>query len=226
MKYIQLLILLALTSNLFSQTIRLDFPHFAGQEYTFGLFNGDIKDTLVVGRLDKSGKAVLTIPSKYQSYRGIGQWMLAQGGGLDLVIANENFTVSSSDAQPNESNIIYKNSPENEFFISQYMRQQKLFNKTDAMNKAVQAYGAGDNLSSVFNKELDNLRSQFDNMQIEISQSSLYAARFREIDNFLMGVGCHLSYSNEQDKVNDLRDFAANKLDLERFIQVINGTTY
>lgn len=89
----------------YSQTIHLDFKQFAGKPYTYLIVHGEKQDTVSIGKLDAKGKATVSILPKYKGYVGMSHFALNDGGGLDLVVNKENFTVRSLEAQPNESNI-------------------------------------------------------------------------------------------------------------------------
>lgn len=200
--------------SLQAQTVQIDFPHFAGKAYSFWVLQGDKKDTISVGILDKKGRATLKLPAKYSNYKGMSQWMLTDGGGLDLVINKENFTVGSSEEAPNESNIKYSGSPENTFLVRQFQKQRAIFAKIDAMRMATQAYGAKDPIYSVFEKELKNQEKMFEVLQTETAQNPLYAARFRQISDFLMGIGRKL-YTTEDEKAKALNEFVTKELDID-----------
>ena len=81
-------------STISAQTISLSFPHFAGAEYDFYLFQCVASDTIQRGTIGKDGKLTLTIPKQYKGYKGMSQWLLRKVGELDFVINANNFTVS------------------------------------------------------------------------------------------------------------------------------------
>lgn len=196
-----------------AQSISLDFPHFAGKAFDFWVFQGSQKDTLAKGILDAQGKAVIALPKASLNYAGMAQWMLREGGGLDLVINREHFSVESQEALPSEENILYKGSPENNFLIKQHHRQQALFAKIDAMRLASSAY-AGDSLAALFQKELTTQEKEFENIMHEWMQSPLYAAKFRLISNLLLGIGPVLGLPEDQN-AKSIHDFIVKDLDFE-----------
>jgi hypothetical protein len=108
--------LIAINSSTTAQTINLEFPYFAGQTYEFTIFQGEKRIKLREDTIPKGGKVQLTIPENYKGYKGMAQWYFtnsATGGGLDLIINNENFSVSCLDSIPTAENIVYKNTIEN-----------------------------------------------------------------------------------------------------------------
>lgn len=197
-----------------SQTVQLDFKHFAGKEYTWLIVYGDKQDTVSTGKLDKVGKVTLQLPQKYKDYVGMSRFMLKEGGGLDLVINNENFTVRSSEAQPNESNIVYTGSPENEFLMQEATKQQKVLAKAELAAAGLQLYTKSDAIYPSFKTEQQALDLQFKTIQNETARSPLYAARFREFVNYLTNTGSSLTQAPEQ-KQQYLNAFVRAKLDLD-----------
>lgn len=126
-----LIIILAITKAN-SQTISLDFPHFSNQEWYMTAFRGEGKDTIATGKLDKQGKLRFILPAKYKNHRGMVQWLLRKGGGLDIIVSGgENVSVSCAEVQPSEESIKYTQSSENTYLIDRYARQQRILAKVD-----------------------------------------------------------------------------------------------
>jgi hypothetical protein len=126
--------LLFLSYSATAQTINLEFPYFAGQTYEFTIFQGDKRIKLKEDTIPKGGKVQLIIPENYKGYKGMAQWYFtnsARGGGLDLIINNEDFSVTCLDSIPTTESIVYKNTQENIFDKSNYQKQQKLSLKTN-----------------------------------------------------------------------------------------------
>ncbi len=200
--------------SIWSQSIQIDFKQFAGQEYTLLLYQGEKSDTIVVGKLDSEGRTTLTLPPRYKDYVGIVGFGLTQGGGLDLVVNKENFTVQCSEAQPNENNIHYIGSPENEYLLSHYKTQQKILNQARIAGDIFQTYEESDPLYQKFKNEQPSLESQFNTLQAETARSPLYAARFIEFNNFVRGVGSNLHQTPEE-KMYDLKSIVRTQLDID-----------
>lgn len=207
-------ILFAVFSSSLSQTINLHFPHFAGVSYVYYLIQGEKCDTILRGTIPQDGKLQLVIPEKYKDYSGMTRWMLtsAPGGGLDLIVNGESFSVECLDKSPTEQSIKYSNSLENIYVNQQYKRQQAIFQKIDAMKMASQAFSKQDTLYPVFIKELSYQEKLYDAFFNERSNNNLYAARFAEIVDITRGIGDKI-YKTELEKTVAVEKFITNKMD-------------
>jgi hypothetical protein len=217
MKKLILSLFLLCTLQSFSQTINLEFPYFEGQTYDFTIFQGDKRITLKSDTIPQGGKVQLTIPENYKDYKGMAQWYLtnsATGGGLDLIINNENFSVSCQDSIPTAESIVYKNTTENISDKATYKKQQALFEKHDAMLATKRAYDNKSKLYEMASKEYDSILLQYEAYTKALNQSPLYAAKFRQIVNLTMGIGSKIII-NEKEKANNINDFMVNELDYE-----------
>ena len=198
-----------------AQTIHLEFPYFAGQTYEFKIFQGEKQITLKTDTIRKGGKVQLSIPKEYAGYKGMAQWYLTNsrtGGGLDLIIASENFSVACLDSVPTNESIVYKGSSENVFSKTNYMQQQALFAKHDAMLAAVRAYPKTDELYKTFETEYNRIKNEYVVYSKDLAKTPLYAARFRQIVNLTMGIGTIVTL-DEKEKANNINDFVVNELD-------------
>ncbi len=216
-KYIYLLGLLIASFGATAQTINLEFPYFAGKTYEFKIVQGNKHIVLQNDTIPKGGKIQLQIPTAYKGYKGMAMWYLTNsktGGGLELVINNEDFSVSCLDAIPTDTNIIYKNTKENIFEKGTHKKQETLFAKHDAMLYATRAYNKTHKLYSVFAKEYDVILEEYKVFVNELKNSPLYAARFREIANITKGIGT-LMTQNENLKAQNINNSIVNQLDFE-----------
>ena len=198
-----------------AQTIRLEFPYFAGQTYEFKIFQGEKQITLKTDTIRKGGKVRLSIPKAYTGYKGMAQWYLTNsktGGGLDLIINNENFSVTCLDSVPSSKSIVYKGTTENIFGNTNYLQQQKLFEKHDAMLAAIRAYPKDNTLYEIFDKEYRSIKEQYAVYVKNLAASTFYAAKFRQIVNLTMGIGTIITL-DEKEKANNINDFIVNELD-------------
>lgn len=169
-------------THTYSQSVSLYLPHFADQEWYLTIFRGEDRDTIATGKLDQEGKVKITLPDTYKNYRGMAQWRLNNGGGLDLIFSNaENFSVSCLEAQPSEETIKYNNTPENTYLIERYKQQQQIFAKADAMRMAVYAYKDDKKLLPMFESEFQKQKNAYNNLQLETVNKPLYAAVFSQI---------------------------------------------
>jgi thiol-disulfide isomerase/thioredoxin len=198
-----------------AQTITLEFPYFAGQTYEFTIFQGDKRIKLKEDTIAKGGKVQLTIPENYKDYKGMAQWYLtnsATGGGLDLIINNEDFSVTCLDSIPKAESIVYNNTPENIFDKSNYQKQQQLFAKHDAMLATKKAYEPKSNFYKLADQEYMNIIKQYDTYCSDLKKSPLFAAKFRQIVNLTMGIGTIITL-DEKEKANNINTFITNELD-------------
>jgi peroxiredoxin len=186
------LLCLTITAQLQSQTITLNFPHFAGRTWDLIFLRGLKQDTVLTGLIPEGGRVLLNIPESRRDYVGMGRWMLRNGGGLDFVVNGESFSVECLSDQPNESNIIYSGSVENDFLRDNHQEQEKLVRKIEAVRMALRAYPEGTDLYTHLEKEDEILKNQYEVFHRNLSASPLYAARFREIVNFTRGIGSSL----------------------------------
>lgn len=210
-----LLILTFVCCKIEAQTINLEFPYFTGKTYDFTIFQGDIRITLKSDTIPKGGKVQLTIPENYKGYKGMAQWYLtnsATGGGLDLIINNEDFSVTCLDSIPTEKSIVYKNTTENLSDKATYKKQQQLFEKHDAMLATKRAYDPNTKLYQLASEEYDSIVKQYESYSHELKQSTLYAAKFRQIVNLTMGIGTIITL-DEKEKANNINDYITNELD-------------
>lgn len=212
MKHLFLLLSMALaigTAN--SQTISLDFPLFAGQEWYMTAFRGDSEDTITIGKLDELGKVRITLPEKYKNYRGMTQWLLRKGGGLDIIIAGgENVSVSCSEAEPSEESIKYSASSENSYLRERYKRQQGILAKVDAMRMVAEVYKEDVELSPIFKQEFEKQEQIYNRQQEETAINQLYAARFAQIVDITRGLPFDLSKKSDI----QIKNFILNHLDI------------
>lgn len=201
--------------NVQAQTINLEFPYFAGKTYEFKIVQGEKHLVLANDTIPKGGKVQLTIPEKYKGYKGMSMWYLTNsstGGGLEMVINQEDFSVSCLDSIPTNGSIVYKNTKENIFANDIYQEQQTIFAKHDVMLYAKRAYAKDHELYPVFDKEYNQILTQYSEFVTRLKTTNLYAARFREIANLTMGIGDIIT-QDEQLKAININKIITNELD-------------
>jgi thiol-disulfide isomerase/thioredoxin len=145
----------------------------------------------------------------------MSMWYLTnskQGGGLEMAINNEDFSVSCMDSIPTQANIVYKNTKENLFAGTNYQEQQAIFAKHDAMLYATRAYSKKEALYPVFEKEYNKALADYSEFVKKLKEVPLYSARFREIVNLTMGIGTIIT-QDENLKAKNINDFIVNQLD-------------
>jgi len=197
--------------------VNINLPYFAGKPYVFYLMQGDRQDTIQSGALDESGKTVLMLPERYKTFAAMSKFMIVREGGTEIVLNREpEFTVSCTEAQPNINNIHYVGTPENSFFFGQYQKQGKILEKEVAVEGMLQLYNSPqDSLYQLLKAEQNRLQEQYAKVQKETAQSPLYAARIREMGDFLRGFGSRLNLT-EKEMQKEQRDFVLKKLNFEQ----------
>ena len=202
---------------LFAQTISLYFPHFAGTEYDFYVFQGTSNDTIQRGAIGEDGRLTLTIPNQYKDYQGMSRWRLSNGGGLDFVVNGNDFSVSCTEAMPNDENIRYEGSKENEFTDAYYPRQQALFQKQDALTRMLNAYGKEQEhpIFSLLKAEKERQDSLFVALSGEAIESPLYSARFQRINNFLNRYPMYAMPTNPEEQQADRNHYITEELSMD-----------
>jgi len=208
---IALAVIIVSIATVQAQELQLHFPHFAGQNYDWKIFQGE-KDVIVSsGQIALNGRVTLVMPKAYKGYRGMTRWMLKKGGGLDMIYVGKDFSVECLSEHPGPDNIIYKDNPENDYLSAQGQRQQVILKKLGAVNHLLQAYSPDDALYQTALKEQERLRLQFEQTQKERTNNSLYAARFGEIVDFTRGVADQV-YENREDHVSYFNDFVTHTM--------------
>jgi peroxiredoxin len=201
-------------SDAFAQEINLHFPHFAGHQYEWKIFQG--KDPLTVrsGEIPADGRVTLIMPDPYKDYQGMTRWLLKKRGGLDMIYTGKGFSVECLSDKPNSENIIYTGNPENDYLKAQHRRQQTILDKLGAVNHLLQVYSPDEDLHKTSLAEQADLRQTFEQVQADRSESPLYAARFGEIVDFTRGIADKI-YENQENHVAYFNDFVTHTLDFE-----------
>ncbi|PQJ81924.1 peroxiredoxin family protein [Polaribacter glomeratus] len=215
LKHLFLISLFITSIGATAQTITLEFPYFAGQTYEFKIVQGNKHVVLQEDTIPKDGKVQLQILEKYKGYKGMAMWYLTNsktGGGLELVINNEDFSVTCLQAVPTTQGIIYKNTKENIFEKSAQKEQQAIFAKHDAMLAATRAYDKNTPLYGSFNKEYNRILKEYATYVKKLKNTNLYAARFIEIINLTKGLGTIIS-QDEVLKAKNINAIIVNNLE-------------
>jgi hypothetical protein len=217
MKYMTaapIVIFLLSASLLQAAEIQLHFPHFAGHQYEWNIFQGKDPVTVQSNQIPPDGRVTLTMPEAYQDYRGMTRWLLKTGGGLDMIYTGKGFSVECLSEQPGPDNIIYTGNPENDYLKSQHSRQQTILDKLGAVNHLLQAYEPAEDLHKTVLAEQTHLRQAFEQAQSGRAESPLYAARFGEIVDFTRGIADKI-YDNPEDHTGYFNYFVTHTLDFK-----------
>ena len=195
-----------------AREILLHFPHFTGHAYDWKIFQGKKELTVQSGVIPPYGRVTLVMPEAYQDFRGMTRWLLKKGGGLDMIYTGKGFSVECLAEKPNPDNIIYTGNPENDFLNSQNLRQQSILDKLGALNHLLQVYSPDEDLYISAQDEQKRLRQTFEQIQLDRTASSLYAARFGEIVDFTRGIADKI-YDNHGDYTTYFNKFVTYTLD-------------
>ncbi|WDF66363.1 peroxiredoxin family protein [Flavobacterium sp. KACC 22763] len=196
-----------------AQTINVHFSHYGGKQYVYVLERGDKKDTIATGKLDSSGKVALVLPAAKKGYAGISHFVLTDGGGMDFIVNNENFSIACLEEQPNFENTKYTGSPENEFLNSRQKKQNQFFQKAGMVQYGLTIYTKEEALYNALVAEEQNLNQELGVLKSSTAQSKLYAARLAEIYDVLMGMGSRINQS-EEERAKEINLFVKDKLDM------------
>ncbi|WP_264538190.1 peroxiredoxin family protein [Flavobacterium sp. N1736] len=210
--YISVMVIFSVTA-LQAQTVQISLPHYAGKEYSYALTQGDKRDTIAKGMLTKTGTAALVLPKAYKGYKGLAQFTVAKTQNIEFIVNNENIAVSSTAEQFTAENVKITNSPENDF-IKAAQQQKSILDKMGIAKAVLQVYQPQEPLYIVFEKEKANLNSQFAIQQTLVQNSPLYAARVREMLNFLMHTG-NTPDMSEEDLIKQFSPYIRNTLDID-----------
>jgi hypothetical protein len=166
------------------------------------------------GSLDEKGRTVLSLPPGREEFQGMSKFMIPGEGGLEIILNREaDFTVSCTEALPNMSNIFYIGSAENNFLFSQYRKQGEITDKFGVIGMALQAYPSTKHpLHKPLLAEQQTLVREFEELQHATATSPLYAARVREMSDFMTHIGSRLTLS-EAEVREERRTFVASKVD-------------
>lgn len=208
------LFIIAALYSIKSQTINMNFPHFAGKGYDFILFQGTQK-TVYKGVIPSDGKFTLQIPKEYAPYNGMSRWLItgtAEGGGLDMYIPGKDFSVSCTESQPAEENIIYTHNTGNAELRRLNREQAAIVSRYEAMQLSVKAFPPTDPNYSVFQQEYKNQIRAYNSFQEGLKAKTDYISRFLQIVNLTRGLSNRLS-ENQTDKAMNAEQYITDELD-------------
>lgn len=199
-----------------SQTIRMEFPKFAGRTYELILFQGDAQIKAIKDTIPANGKFVLKIPKEYAPYTGMSRWLLtnsAEGGGLDMPIPGKDFSVRCMVAQPSgEKDFVYKNNDDAALLNKLFREQQSIVARAEAVNAVLRTYERSDKSYPLFQQEYAKQQKDYACFQQDLSKSNAYSAKVFNIFGFTSGIGTELQ-NTEAAKARNISDYIANNLD-------------
>jgi len=212
------LILLFLLTRIFllnGQSILMFFPKFAGKSYDFIIFQGDQQKTVFQGKIPEDGKFTLNVPKEYEPYTGMSRWLITgtkEGGGLDMVIPGKSFSVSCTEIQPTEKNIIYSGNDQVNELNRLYADQQKILMRYAAMQQALKSFPATDPGYPVFEKAGKEQQAAFRQFHQQISKNPDYAQKLIPIINITQGMGTELT-DTEEKRARNIAAYIAGNMD-------------
>lgn len=215
MNKIIILLPLLLLGFVKAQTIEMYFPHFAGKTYDFIIFQGSQTLTVLTDTIPKDGKFSLTIPREYEPYKGMSRWLITgtkEGGGLDMYIPGNDFSVSCKESMPSKKTIIYTNNTGNNDLNTLYQKQETIFQRYNAMLWAIKAFDKTDKNYSVFKHELREQQNEYRVFQNALKTKYDYPGQFIQIVNITRGKGNEL-LEKENDRAKNITNYIANELD-------------
>lgn len=200
---------------MFSQTISMNFPKFAGKTYMFVLFQGN-KTLKEEGIIPSSGKFILKVPDEIRPYRGMARWLLTnspEGGGLDMTIHEKDFSIECLENNPNDSNIKYLGNDETFILNKFYQKGKSISDRYDALKMTVKLYSEDNVLKKILLEKMKEEEINYSMFQTDIENSQYYAAKFINIVNITEGIGNKL-YDTDKKRIENIIDFIVYKLDM------------
>lgn len=210
MKSLLFLFLSVFFFHLKAQQIQFKFPHFAEMEYVFCLIQGEKEDTISKGKMSKEGNLTIQLPDKYKGYKGMGKWMLKNGGGLGIIINNENFAIECLESQPKYGNIKYINSTENQFLSESFHQQREILSKYEAVTNTLTFYSEANPFYRELKSEEQSLINAFKDFRKK-TNSDFYASEFKKISDYSSGIGNNLDDDAKKKQIQ-FNDFVVNEM--------------
>ena len=188
-----LYIFLFLFSSLsFSQTIKLDIPTAYYMQYHLSLNQGNLLDTVAVGRFDEKGKAIFSLPEAYHSFRGVGKLTVTSLGALNVnVIFNgeDSITITEGD-----NYVLTASSAENDYLMDTNKQMGQIMS---TYNTALSQVSQDASVFAVPQLKIYDLRAKYKQFWKGINESPLYAARMVELLASLSSIGKDFDTPND-----------------------------
>jgi thiol-disulfide isomerase/thioredoxin len=200
-----------------AQSIRMEFPAFAGKTYDFVIFQGSIAEKVMQDTIPMNGKFVLTIPKQYAPYTGMCRWLLTNsetGGGMDMAIPGHDFSISCTSDKPDNSNIIYTGFDAVNELNRLHVLQQSIIDRFETMSRASKLYDKTHPLYATFQKEKMAQAQAYEDFQAGLTKNSNYNARFLPIVNLIQGYAHRLS-DDENEKGQIFNAFFTQKMNIQ-----------
>lgn len=217
MKYWLVLFWFFVYASTAAQSIRMEFPAFAGKTYDFVIFQGSKAEKVMQDTIPQNGKFMLTIPAEYAPYTGMCRWLLTnseQGGGVDMAIPGHDFAISCKSDKPDNTNIIYTGFDAVNELNRLNTKQQKIIDRFETMSKASRLYDKASPLYGSFQKEKEVQAKAYIDFQEDLKKNSNYNARFLPIVNLVQGYADRLS-ADDNKKGQIFNEFITQKINIQ-----------
>ena len=183
MKFLFNIFLLLSSSLSFSQTIKLDIPTAYYMQYHLALHQGNLLDTVSVGRFDDKGKATFSLPEAYHSFRGVGKFTVTSLDALNVnVILNGE---DSIDIKEGDNYVLTASSVENDYLMSTNNQMSQIMTE---YNTAMSQVSQDASAFAVPQLKIYDLKAKYKQFWKGINDSPLYAARILELITSLAGI--------------------------------------
>jgi peroxiredoxin len=200
-----------------AQSIRMEFPAFAGKTYDFVIFQGSKAEKVMQDTIPMNGKFVLTIPKQYAPYTGMCRWLLTNsetGGGIDMAIPGHDFSIRCTSDKPDNTNIIYTGFDAVNELNRLNGLQQKIIDRFETMSKASKLYDSSSSLYATFQKEKEAQAKAYAAFHEDLKKNSNYNARFLPIVNLIQGYAHRLS-DDAYEKGKIFNEFFTQKMSIQ-----------
>jgi thioredoxin-related protein len=213
-----IIIFFCLSNMVDAQTIEMNFPKFAGKTFEFIIFQGDkLVKVYENDTIPKNGLVKIDIPKEFSPYKGMCRWLItnsAEGGGLDMAIPGYGFKVTCFSEKPDETNIIYEGFDSVNELNRLNKIQQKIIDKFETMNKAIQLYDTNHPLYFSFQKELEIQKEAYKEFYNELKANKNYNAKILPIINLISGNPDKLT-NNYEEKAQFFNQYITNELNFD-----------
>ena len=167
----------------FSQTINLDIPTAPYMQYHLALNQGNLLDTVAVGRFDEKGKATFSLPEAYHSFRGVGKLTVTSLDALTVnVILNgeDNITIQEGD-----NYVLTASSAENDYLMSTNHQMGQIMTE---YNTSLSQVSQDASVFTVPQLKIYDLKAKYKQFWRGVNDNLLYAARMVELLTALGGI--------------------------------------
>ena len=183
------LLFTALVAQVFAQSIMLDFPKLSGETGWLYTFSGNRVDSLDVV-LDEKGKATVALPQK--EYRGFVYLNILEKGGGEFVMAEKSLLINCAEEQFHTGILQFLQSPENDFLHYIFQQKAYLLERQEWLKggelfklEKGERKEEKEKFENLYDRMLDLNEQDFKRLDDTVINSSLYAARFFELINYM-----------------------------------------